>query len=106
MLLNPKKAYTWFDANFGLKRSTQGWFIFDCPNCGGKRKMAVHFKYGVVKCWKCEHKKRVLEFIAEVEDISTYHARVMLQSVKEAKTFISVDDGLRRVSGVVSLPKG
>lgn len=48
------------------KPSRKGWYDFDCPLCGGIRKRGVHFQLGGTKCWTCDFRGSILEFIQQV----------------------------------------
>lgn len=67
-MLNPYKLHTWFSNEFILQKTTQGWYAFACPMCNeliNRKKMAVHYKYEIVKCWICGYKERAIDFIQE-----------------------------------------
>lgn len=106
MIIDVRRVYTWFDAHYRMRKSTQGWYTFDCPYCDGVHKMAVHFKYGIVKCWKCEARMRVMDFISDIEGLNFYQTRVMLYSMKQSDFVVDVDRSLKRRVGSLNLPKG
>lgn len=106
MVIDVRRVYTWFDSHYRMKKSTQGWFTFDCPYCDGSHKMAVHFKYGIVKCWRCEARMRVMDFISDIEGLNFYQTRVMLYSMKQSDFVLEVDRSLSRRTGAMCLPRG
>jgi len=52
-----------FKERFSASESSKGWYVFDCPRCGKKNKAAVHPEFGCVKCWVCDYKESVYEFL-------------------------------------------
>lgn len=105
MYVEINKIYTWFNNHYRLKKSTQGWYSFDCPYCDGVGKMAVNFRYGLVKCWKCDSRARLLDFIGYVEGISWYDARIMLATLKSSSFKIDTKR-IERIKTNVNLPEG
>lgn len=93
MLLNPKQAYTYFDSNFSIRKTSQGWWAFKCPFCNEleeREKMAVHFHYGVVKCWICQYRDYLDRFVSEYEGVSVSEAKEILRNCKA--TSINLDE--------------
>lgn len=83
----PNKIYTYFNSNFTIKKSTQGWYAFKCPLCNelhNRRKIAVHFQYAVVKCWICGYQESVIDFVSEMEGVDYNAARKILKNSKDA----------------------
>lgn len=53
--------------------STNGWWVFDCPNCDHgrhKKKCAVHYEFNYVKCWECGMRMFLDEYLREFEGFS------------------------------------
>lgn len=98
MVVNSKKAYNWFVRNFVMKKSTQGWYAFDNPfdpDGFGKRKMAVHLKYQLVKCWKTGYKDYITQFVMDYTGANYRDAMDMLNSEEEADIDLTFLDDLR-----------
>jgi DNA primase len=109
-MVNPRKAFNYFRSTFPLRRSSQNWWAFDCPYCiggDGERKMAVHFEYEMVKCWKCGYRERLIDFVKEWEDLSYVGAREKINGYDEAGVDADVIDAVHvmKVEGL-SLPTG
>lgn len=112
-MLNKKKAYTFFLQEYYLSApSSQNWYAFDCPVCGGKGKAAVKFEYEIVKCWKNCFKESIIEYVQAVKNLhSRYDAYVLLDSLPE--TDLALEDlaaitqhaSAKEVSGI-SMPYG
>jgi len=84
-MINQKRTYGYFRDSYLLKKSTKGWFSFDCPKCGGDHKAAVHFDYEIVKCWVCaEGNQWIIDFVAFNEGLKQREVFEMLNSYKEA----------------------
>src|SRR5690606_17137401 len=86
-MVDPKKAFTYFKNNFFLKKTSQNWYAFDNPfdlDGMGKRKMAVHFGYMHVKCWRTGWSGSILDFVMEYESISYYEAKMLIHSQRSA----------------------
>jgi DNA primase len=88
-MVTTSKAVSYFDTRLGLKKSTNGWYSFECPHCGKSGKGAVHFDYEVVKCWVCGYSNMLLEFIASYEGVSWRDARNLVESCKESDINVS-----------------
>ena len=78
-MLDQKKTFTYLSNKFGIKKSSQGWWKFICPVCGGGKSSemscAVNLKSETVKCWraKCGYKSNLSDFIAENENIDGWY---------------------------------
>ena len=85
MLFDVHKVYQYFKDNYVLgKKSPKGWFGFNCPFCGGNKKMAVNFEWGYVKCWSCGAASDVCKFVEETENVSYYEAKQILWNTKSS----------------------
>lgn len=90
MIIDPRKSYNYFDSNFELKKSTNGWWVMDCPRCGNdNKKGGVHFHYGIYKCWVCENPTNIVKFVSELEACSYFQALDILNNRKASN--ISLD---------------
>lgn len=82
MIFNPHKVYQYFKDNYVLgKASPKGWYPFDCPYCGGEKKMAVQFEFGYTKCWSCGAASNVCVFVEQTENCDYFTAKNILHSV-------------------------
>ncbi|CAB4185337.1 hypothetical protein UFOVP1492_80 [uncultured Caudovirales phage] len=113
MLLNEKKAYTWFKGNFQIFRSgrTQ-WHSLDCPFCIDgflKKKLAFNLDWDRVKCWKCGYSEQVTQFVADYLEVPFAEARKRLEELQGGfELDRSIIDDLTLVvrKSQVELPKG
>lgn len=110
-MLNPYKAHTWFSSEFVLNKSTRGWWAFQCPMCNelvDRQKMAVHFSYGIVKCWVCEYKSRIIDFVMEVKSLSYMNAKELIHNCKPANVELETVKQLEHsvIKSDVVLPDG
>lgn len=72
-ITDPRKIKGYFNTNFDLMESSNGWSNMDCPFCGKEGKMAINFHYAHAKCWVCGYSEHAIKFISDYEgvDIST-----------------------------------
>lgn len=106
----PRRAYTYFSSKFKLKKTTSGWWAFRCPFCGqlsDSMKMAVHFHYGVVKCWVCGYKESMVDFISDYEGCQISEAKRILRETEPSSVNLDRLNDLKaaKVSDV-TLPYG
>lgn len=81
--IDPRKSFAYFTANYKIRPSTKGWYLFDCPLCGGTMTRAVHFKYAVTKCFKpCAYNGDIIGYVAYVEDSDYDDAKSMLWRIE------------------------
>lgn len=110
MILNPEKAYTYFQNHFQIRATTKGWHKFDCPQCDyarGKSKAAVKFEWDRVKCWECGMSYWITDFIAWAEDITHYHVYRLIETYDATDIELCYEDPLRALGEIkVSLPQG
>jgi DNA primase len=112
-MLNKKKAYTFFLQEYYLSTpSSQNWYAFDCPVCGGKGKAAVKFEYEIVKCWKNCFKESIIDYIQAVKNLASRHAVYeLLDSLPETDLAleelgaITTHSNTKELTGI-SLPYG
>lgn len=108
------KVYTFFNKNFSLKKTSAGWYAYDCPICNegrDRKKMAVHFVYGVVKCWICGYQKYVTEFVSDIEGVTYKEAKEVLVNCKAADInfdlgHLKSDNSGKTIKTAESLPYG
>lgn len=105
------KIYTYFDANFSLKKTSKGWYAFKCPMCNeliDRKKMAVHFNYKVCKCWVCGYQEYVVDFVADFEGVSYADARDILRQSKPSEVDLEYIDTDRstKVFAEMKMPYG
>jgi hypothetical protein len=112
-MLDSRKAYTWFNNNYVLKKQSNGWYPFDCPFCpdgDGAAKMSVNFQYETCKCWVCGYKDRIAMFVSEVLDVSYFEAKEIIDSEKKSSITLETAGAIRveRKTALVSIemPKG
>lgn len=109
-MLNVKKCYTWFSNEFILKKSTLGWYSFKCPICNelvDRNKMAVNFNFGVVKCFVCSYKSRIIDFVMTYLTVDYVKAKDILNNCIESAIELENLKGLEaKVVSSVSLPTG
>lgn len=108
--IDPKRAYTYFSSKFKLKKTTVGWWAFKCPFCGQlseSMKMAVHFHYGVAKCWVCGYKENIVDFVADYEGCKITEAKRILREAEPSSVNIDLLDDIK-VANIsdVTLPYG
>lgn len=92
-----------------MYQSTKNWYAFDCPICGNTagRGAAVHFDYGVVKCWNCGNKQSISDFVMLVTGQGYGFVRDLLNNYAEAPVDFNLLRGIRPERKVsVSLPYG
>lgn len=108
-MIDPKKLYSYFDSTYPLKKTTNGWWMFDCPECGKENKAAVQFHYNIVKCWVCGYKKYAVNFVADQEGCTYFEALDILHNRKASNTDLdySVVNHVKvDTSRYIEMPKG
>lgn len=108
-MINTRKAYTYFDNRIGLRKSTKNWYAFQCPYCHKKdKKGAVHFDFEMVKCWTCEYKKGIVEWVAEYEGVDWDTSKAIINSCSDADINFSdlVNIRTSNPDTVISFPLG
>lgn len=68
-MIPAEKTYTWINDRFMVRKSTNGWWMGDCPFCGKRRKLAFHFAWSYSKCWSCKWRDSIVDFVMKVEDV-------------------------------------
>jgi DNA primase len=111
LTINNKKAYTYFKNRFDLKKTSQNWWSFDNPfdpEGEGRRKMAVHFSYEVVKCWRTGYKQDIINFVMDYENISIYNAYKLIESQTDSNIDLNLLDKVTfsSINSNISLPDG
>lgn len=105
-MINKDKVYSLFNKRYGgLALSTNGWYDCRCPKCG-KRKLAINFKYMVVKCWRgCYDSTYVPEFIKNDFGINYFEAVEMIES-QDTSTITIPKRIIKTRSDEIKLPNG
>lgn len=105
----PKKAYSYFSSNFVLKKTSAGWYAFKCPFCasiGDSMKHAVHFQYGMTKCWVCGYKEHIVDFIVDYEGVKPSEAKRILRESKPSNIDFDLIEAKHQIVSAVELPVG
>ncbi len=63
-------AYKYIGDRYPLKRTTNGWWTSDCPFCGKRGKLAFHFAWSYSKCWSCNWRDSIADFVMESEALT------------------------------------
>lgn len=104
--MNKSKAYNYFQAKFGLTKSSNGWYRFVFPLGTHKdESAAVNFGVGYVKDHRSGYTARIASFIMDVEDCSYKEAVSIVEEYTEAEEPIVDRRKFNNVS-VVKLPDG
>lgn len=108
--IDPRQTYTYFNSNYSLKKTSKGWHTFKCPLCDeleNRRKAAVNFQYGVVKCWICGYQNTVVDFVSETEGVSYNEARTVLREcTPSAINLTEIEDTSFKEYSAIELPYG
>lgn len=109
--MNHKKALTYFQNVWLARKSTNGWYTFDCPFCAsGSNKRGVNFALNLVKCFKCgsAHRYRIVDFIEAVNDDLDYKGvKSYLDSFDESDIdVLQMQEMKAATKSEVSLPEG
>lgn len=82
----------------------------NCPFCDrgrDKGKFAVQFAYDMGKCWECNYRERLVQFIIDYEGVEYKQARAILNDQEESYLDFTIVDFKREVEkSNVLLPKG
>jgi DNA primase len=109
-MIDERRAYTYFKNRFALRKSTNGFFVFDCPFCidgESKKKHAVSFSWGVTKCWVCGWKKHITDFVMEYEGVRYMQAKDLIQAeIASNVEFEASSLGIERQLSTIELPVG
>lgn len=57
--------FNFIQRSFDLSKTSQDWYVFDCPFCKKSKKMAYQPDYELVKCWVCGYRKKTFKFICD-----------------------------------------
>ncbi len=109
MLFDPYRVYAYFKDNYVLgKKSPKGWYPFDCPFCGGVKKMAIQVEWGYTKCWSCGAASNVCQFVEETENCDYHEAKRILWNIKPSSLDLDILSDIVVEHGVseVTLPDG
>lgn len=76
-----QRAYAWMYEHYDLQLSSNGWYLFHCPECNKKeRKGAFHPRYMRVKCWSCGYDDTLYEFMRLTERLNILQAKLALKA--------------------------
>lgn len=86
--MNKGKAFSYFQENFDLVESSNGWYYFVNPFdaeaiAKNKKKCCVNFKYNSIKDWTNNYKSSIGEFIKLHENISYNDMKDLVDSYDE-----------------------
>ncbi len=87
-----------------MQKTGQNWWVFDNPfdlSGMGKRKMAVHFEYEYVKCWRTGYKERLLTFVSHYANVTIKEASAIINDEDEA----TIDDDSLSVTEVYAIKR-
>lgn len=96
-------AYSYFDNTYKLQDSSNGWYSFDCPFCGKKKKHAVSFEYMWCKCWSCNYSNRLIKFIMDTERLTFTEVKDI---IKMENSYILKAKNINDTVSSVKLPLG
>ena len=105
------QVYNYFKTVFKVERSSSNWFIFDNPfdlDGAGKKKMSVHFRYRVVKCWRTGYKDSIINFLKSYENMSYPDVVRLLKDQNESSFKEIPEDNLKHTLysySSISMPK-
>lgn len=93
-----------------MRKSSGGWYSLHCPFCDlgrEKWKCAVRFDWQMVKCWECGYREKIILFVADMENLTTYQAREMLAHLEQGSIDLGTLGDMRvsRTSEIL-LPEG
>ena len=81
-MIDERKAYTYFKNRFVMRKSTNGFFIFNCPFCirDDDKKHAVNFGWERTKCWKCGFAGYITDFVQDYEGVDYFRAKDIIHN--------------------------
>jgi DNA primase len=112
MILDIRKAYSYFKRRFVIKKTTQNWHGMECPfQCRGSEgkpnKFAVKFEWERTKCWLCGYSATIPEFVMDYEAVDYPEARDILTSEQDIGVDAEVLYSYQAIiKSSVSLPHG
>ena len=112
MYHSERKIYSYFRSRFVMKKTGQNWYAFDNPfdiGGAGKKKMAVHFDYQMVKCWRTGYRESVTQFVMDYEECSWKEANALLAKQEEARIELNTLEKVtfeRSEETPIQLPEG
>lgn len=74
MRIAAANSYKYVSDRYPIKRTTNGWWIADCPFCGKRGKFAFNFNWSRSKCWSCEWSESIVDMVMELEGLSYIQA--------------------------------
>eukprot|EP00919_Chromeraceae_sp_WS-2016_P041100 GHVR01098058.1.p1 GENE.GHVR01098058.1~~GHVR01098058.1.p1 ORF type:complete len:336 (+),score=10.01 GHVR01098058.1:212-1219(+) len=107
--IDPRQVFTYMNNNFKLHKSTNGWWNLKCPFCNeytNREKLAIHLEHQFMKCWVCEFRGSVLDFISEYEGITVRNAVDKLRSQKKSRVKFDLLEDKKVTFSDVGLPAG
>lgn len=85
-MINSDGVYAYFDNRFGpLTPSTNGWYLGECPYCGGpqwKNSFMVNPEYNSAKCWRGCYKGSATGLVMSIEGITYFEARQLIDGME------------------------
>jgi len=110
MIGDPSRIYQYFSSRYGIEKpSPKGWYVFDCPFCGGRKKRAVHVFLEVTKCWTCNYKGSITDFVETTENLDYYEAKQYIYSFESSALdmgMLSDIVGNKPLTSKITLPVG
>jgi len=108
--IEPRQAYTYFNKNYHIKKTSKGWYAFKCPFCDeleNRKKAAVNFQFGMVKCWICGYKQNVIDFVSDTEGVTYKAAKDILKECTASDVILEeMEDNSHKVYSEIKLPYG
>lgn len=111
------KSYQYFKDRFRVSKSTNGWYLMDCPECnqlGKKRVLRINFNHGWLNCMSAScgwnRGSRLIDFVMDKEGLSYVAAKEFVSEYEEGyinlrEEFVDDIGGTYR-NKVIELPKG
>lgn len=103
--IDHRQAHAYLAANFRLYKSTNGWYNLKCPFCNelvNREKLAINFSSLFMKCWVCEYRGFIIDFIQDYEGVTRRQAVEILRKSKPSLLKIDVDSAKNTVQYDVS----
>lgn len=88
------KLFKYFQSKLRFKKSTNGWWRSDCPECGGNYTFGIHIEDSKSHCFKCDYKSDLVHLLMMLEGF---------EQVNEARKFLDIQqeyDAYERISKI------
>lgn len=104
-MINPNRAYNYFESKFDLIPSTKGWFRFEFPfDFSHRDKSAgVSFQLGIVKDHRSGYVSSIPKFIMELEGINYREVKELLGGFEEKE--FQIKEQFFKKTSKVELPE-